>query len=143
MDKFNQGNKGGIWGKLEDVVFEEVDVENLKISLIGGPMFHEDDKSYRNTKLPREFWKVIIYVENQELKIKGFLLTQNLDELEALDLDNFKVFQVALSEIETRCGLVFDTKIKAADSFGTILNRKDVSKRQRTPIEHVKDIDWT
>jgi endonuclease G, mitochondrial len=143
MDKFNQGNKGGIWGKLEDAVFEEVDVEDLKISLFGGPVFHEDDKIYRNTKLPREFWKVIMYVENQDLKAKGFLLTQNLDELEALELDEFKVFQVALTEIETRCGLIFDTNIKTADSFGTKLNRKDIQKQQRKSIEHIKDIDWT
>ena len=143
MDKFNQGNKGGIWGKIEDAVFEEVDVENLRVSLFGGPVFHEDDKVYRNTKLPREFWKIVIYVENQELRAKGFLLTQNLDELEALDLDDFKVFQVALTEIETRCGLVFDSTIKTADSFGHKLNQKGIRLSQRKPIEQAKDIDWT
>jgi endonuclease G, mitochondrial len=143
MDKFNQGNKGGIWGKLEDAVFEEVDVENLKISLFGGPVFHEDDKLYRNTRLPREFWKVIMYVENQELKSKGFLLTQNLDELKALELDDFKVFQVALTEIETRCGLIFGRIIKMADSFSQKLSQKRVSAKQRDPIDDVKNIDWT
>ncbi len=143
MDKFNQGNKGGIWGKLEDAVFEEVEVENLRISLFGGPVFHEDDQIYRNTKLPREFWKVIMFVENQKLKAKGFLLTQNLDELEALELDDFKVFQVALSEIETRCGLLFDEVIKSADSFGQKLSSKKILIQQRNPIEHIEDLDWT
>ena len=143
MDKFNQGNKGGIWGKLEDADFEEVDVENLRVSLFGGPVFHEDDRIYRNTKLPREFWKIVMYVENQELKAKGFLLTQNLDELEALDLDDFKVFQVALAEIETRCGLIFDPTIKTSDSFGNKLSHKGIQIPQRKPIERAKDIDWT
>ncbi len=143
MDKFNQGNKGGIWGKLEDAVFEEVEVENLRVSLFGGPVFHEDDQSYRNTKLPREFWKIIMYVENQVLKAKGFLLTQNLDELEALELDEFKVFQVGLMEIETRCGFMLDEIIKAADTFGQKLRLKKVSIFQRKAIEKVADIDWT
>jgi endonuclease G, mitochondrial len=142
MEKFNQGNKGGIWGKLEDAVFEEVDVENLKVSLFGGPVFHKDDQLYRNTKLPREFWKIVMYIENEELKAKGFLLTQNLNELEALELDDFKVFQVTMTEIETRCGLIFDTAIKTADSFGKKLNLKGISIHQRKSIEHVKDIDW-
>jgi endonuclease G len=143
MDKFNQGNKGGIWGKLEDAVFEEVEVENLRVSLFGGPVFHEDDQSYRITKLPREFWKIIMYVENQVLKAKGFLLTQNLDELEALELDEFKVFQVGLMEIETRCGFMLDEIIKAADTFGQKLRLKKVSIFQRKAIEKVADIDWT
>ena len=143
LDKFNQGNKGGIWGKLEDAVFEEVEVENLKVSLLGGPVFHEDDKIYRNTKLPREFWKVIMYVERKKLKAKGFLLTQNLDELEALELDSFKVYQVALAEIETRCGFIFDEIIKFADSFGQKLGLKKTLIQQRFPIEHAADIDWT
>ncbi len=143
MDKFNQGNKGGIWGKLEDAVFEEVDVENLRVSLFGGPVFHEDDRIYRNTKLPREFWKIIMYVENQTLKAKGFMLTQNLDELEALDLDDFRVFQVSLTELETRCGIIFDKTIKKADSFGDQIKEKSVAIGQRKPIRSIKDIDWT
>jgi endonuclease G len=143
MDKFNQGNKGGIWGKLEDAVFEEVEVENLRVSLFGGPVFHENDQSYRNIKLPREFWKIILFVENQVLKAKGFLLTQNLDELEALELDDFKVFQVALTEIETRCGFIFDEIIKSADTFGLKLIQKKGSIPKRMAIEQITDIDWT
>jgi endonuclease G, mitochondrial len=143
MDKFNQGNKGGIWGKLEDAVFEEVDVENLRVSLFGGPVFHEEDRIYRNTKIPREFWKVIMYVENQELKAKGFLLTQNLNELEALELDDFKVFQVALTEIETRCGLIFDKVLKSADSFGNKLIHNKVAITSREPINSTMEIDWS
>lgn len=143
MDKFNQGNKGGIWGKLEDAVFEEVEVENLRVSLFGGPVFHDNDQSYRNIRLPREFWKIILFVENQILKAKGFLLTQNLDELEALELDDFKVFQVALTEIEARCGFMVDETIKSADTFGQKLNLKKRLFYQRKAIESVRDIDWS
>ena len=82
MDDFNQSGKGGLWGRLEDAVFEDTDVENLKVSLLGGPVFHEDDREFRGVKLPKEFWKVIVFVEDGKLKAKAFLLTQNLDQLE-------------------------------------------------------------
>ncbi|MDR4492244.1 MAG: DNA/RNA non-specific endonuclease [Candidatus Nitrosocosmicus sp.] len=143
MDKFNQSAKGGIWGKLEDAVFEEVDVDDLRISIFGGPVFHEDDQVYRNVKIPREFWKVIMFVENSILKAKGFLLTQNLDQLEAFQLEQFKVYQVGLNEIELRCEFEFDSKIKDADSFGNQLSLIKISRSQRSPIYSLKEIDWT
>jgi endonuclease G len=45
-------------------------------------------------------------------------LTQNLDQIEAFQLDEFKVYQVGLSEIESRCEFEFSSKIKDADYFG-------------------------
>ena len=84
MDDFNQGQRGGLWGRLEDAVFEDTDVEDLKVSLFGGPVFRDDDRNFMNVKLPREFWKVIMFVEDGKLKAKGFLLAQNLDQLKSL-----------------------------------------------------------
>ena len=86
MDDFNQSQRNGLWGRLEDAVFEETDVENLKVSVFGGPVFREDDREFREVKIPREFWKIILFVEGQKLKAKAFLLTQNLDQLEAFEL---------------------------------------------------------
>jgi hypothetical protein len=40
-----------------------------------------------------------LLVERGELKAKAFLLTQNLDQLETLGLDEFRVFQTTLDEI--------------------------------------------
>ncbi|MBT2368848.1 DNA/RNA non-specific endonuclease [Streptomyces sp. ISL-10] len=59
----------------------------------------EDDRFFRDVQIPREYWKVIAFSENGELKAKAFLLTQNLNQLEALELDEFRVFQVNLSGI--------------------------------------------
>jgi endonuclease G len=143
MDDFNQSRRGGLWGRLEDAVFEDMDVENLKVSIFGGPVFHENDREFRGVKLPREFWKVIAFVEDQKLKAKAFLLTQNLDELEAFELDRFKVFQVALTEIEGRCGLKFAAILKAADSMAERLSRQPEALSERKPLESLEDIDWS
>lgn len=143
MDDFNQSVRGGLWGRLEDAVFEDTDVENLRVSLFGGPVFREDDREFRGVMLPREFWKVITFVEGQKLKAKAFLLTQNLDELEVFELDQFKVYQVALTEIEGRCGLKFAAALKAADSVGERLSRRPEAPSQRKPLATLEDIDWS
>jgi endonuclease G len=143
MDDFNQSSRGGLWGRLEDAVFEDTDVEDLKVSVFGGPVFHDDDREFRDVRIPREFWKVIVFVEDGTLKAKGFMLTQNLDELEALELDEFRVFQVALAEIETRCGISFPEVLKTADSIGERLARRPEALSTRRPLETQADIDWS
>ena len=143
MDNFNQSGQGGLWGRLEDAVYEDNDLENLRVSLFGGPVFRENDREFRGVKLPREFWKVIAFIEGQKLKAKAFLLTQNLDELELFDLDEFKVYQVALAEIEGRCGLTFAAALKAADSVGERLSRQPVALSQRKALASLDDIDWS
>lgn len=143
MDDFNQSGLGGLWGRLEDAVFEDTEVEDLKVSVFGGPVFHDDDREFRDVQIPREFWKLIVFVENGKLKAKAFVLTQNLDELEALELDEFRVFQVAVTEIESRCGLTFPAALRAADSVGERLARRPEALRDRKPLGSQADIDWS
>ena len=143
MDDFNQGQRGGLWGRLEDAVFEDTDVEDLKVSLFGGPVFRDDDRNFINVKIPREFWKVIVFVEDGILKTKAFLLAQNLDQLRAFELDEFKVYQVALTEVEERCGLIFPDVLKGADSVGRHLKSQREVVSERKPLASLKDIDWS
>ncbi|MEU9154329.1 DNA/RNA non-specific endonuclease [Streptomyces sp. NPDC048417] len=137
MDDFNQSAKNGLWGELEDAVFADVDVDDLKVSVFGGPVLQDDDRVYRDVKIPREFWKVIAFVERGELKAKAFLLTQNLDQLEALDLDEFRVFQVTLDEIEERAHIRFPTALHKGDH---LLVPEAVAERR--PLDDLADIHW-
>lgn len=141
MDNFNQSGLGGIWGKIEDAVFEEVDVENLKISVFGGPIFRDDDRVFRGVKIPREFFKVLAFVESGKLKTRAFLLAQSLDQLELLDLNQFRVFQVALTEVETRCGFKFPANLKTGDTFAETIERLPETV-QRPWLESIADIKW-
>ena len=142
MDSFNQSSRGGIWGKLEDAVFEDVEVDNLRVSVISGPVFNQNDRRYRNVQIPVEFYKVLAFVEDGRLKAKGFLLTQNLDQLEVLDLNEFRVYQVALVEIEQRCGLKFPANLKAADAMPEVLSKLAESVAERQPLDSLSDILW-
>lgn len=141
MDNFNQSGLGGIWGKIEEAVFEETDVDNLKVSVFGGPIFRNDDRVFRGVKIPREFFKVLAYVENGKLEARAFLLTQSLEQLEVLDLNQFRVFQVALGEIETRCGFKFPANLKAGDTFAERIERMAESA-ERPALESLADIKW-
>ncbi|HET6760740.1 MAG TPA: DNA/RNA non-specific endonuclease [Gemmatimonadaceae bacterium] len=117
---FNQEAKGGIWGELEDAIFSEDDVEDLRISVLGGPIFSPDDFRYRDVLVPRSFWKIVAYVENGTLRAKAFVLTQDDLEtkLESLGLDEFKVFQLTLADLSERTSLSFG-KLASADAMAT------------------------
>ncbi|MFD0277445.1 DNA/RNA non-specific endonuclease [Kitasatospora sp. NPDC127111] len=138
MDDFNQSKRNGLWGRLEDAVYEEVDVDHLRISVFGGPVFQDDDRLFRGVRIPREFYKVIAFSEGGNLRAKAFLLTQNLEQLEALDLDEFRVFQVNLTELEDRTKLRFDPELHRAD---TLVVPEVLTDRQ--PLASLADIDWS
>ncbi len=119
-ESFNQSSKGGIWGELENAVLTEVDVEDLRVSVMGGPIFREDDPVHRGVKIPREFWKLIAYTDTADgkFKVRAYQLTQRdlLTDLEALELDPFRIFQISLDRLEEETGLAVDS-LKEADTF--------------------------
>ena len=137
MDDFNQSSQNGVWGRLEDALFADVDVEDLKVSVFGGPVFSDDDRVYRGVQLPREYWKVLAYRESGRLTARAFLLTQSLDQLEALDLTEFRVFQISLAELAARTSLAFPDVLRDADTL-TVPEALD----RRAPLRDTDDIQW-
>ena len=110
-ERYNQSKRAGLWGRLEDAIYEDVEVENLRISLAGGPILQDDDLEYRAIQIPREFWKVISFKDaaDGKFKVKAYILSQNnlLDDIEVLELDPFKLYEVSLDELENRTDLDF------------------------------------
>jgi endonuclease G, mitochondrial len=106
---FNQSAAHGLWGSLEDAIFSEVDVEDLRVSVIGGPIFADNDPIYREIKLPKQFWKIIYFREagNPAIRAKGYVLTQAdlLNQLEVLELPKFEVYEVSIPRIGEMTGL--------------------------------------
>ena len=137
MDDFNQSARDGVWGRLEDAVFADADVEDLRVSVFGGPVLAADDRVYRGVGIPREYWKVLAFREDGVLRARAFLLTQALDHLQLLDLDEFRVYQVALPEIEARTGLRFPDALRAADL--PVLPELAGGRR---PLDGLADIRW-
>jgi endonuclease G len=105
--------------------------------VFGGPVFQDDDRVYRGVQLPREYWKVLVYREDGRLSARAFLLTQGLDQLEALELDEFRVFQISVPELQARTGLRFPDVLRDADTLAV-----PEALDRRAPIEGIDDIRW-
>jgi endonuclease G, mitochondrial len=108
---FNQSERHGLWGRLENAVLEQTDVQNLRVSVLAGPLFKDTDMTYRKIRVPSDFWKLVAYVDADDgaLHVRAFLLTQEnlLDDIEALDLDEFRLWQLSVAALEQRTGLDF------------------------------------
>lgn len=137
MDDFNQSSRDGLWGRLENAVFADVEVEDLRVSVFGGPVFQTNDRIYRGVQLPREYWKIIAFQEAGVLKARAFLLSQNIDQLEALELDEFRVFQLSVTEIEQRTGLRFPGVIHDANTTAA-----PEGLATREPLAGLYQIGW-
>jgi endonuclease G len=118
LDDFNQSMKHGLWGQLEDAIYADVTVDDLRISVLGGPIFKANDLAYRNVLVPRSYWKVIGYVEDGTLKAKAYVLTQDdlESKLESLGLEPFNLYQVAIRELGGLTQLDFGP-LTAADTM--------------------------
>lgn len=138
MDDFNQSKHNGIWGRLENALYENVDVQDLRASVFGGPVFHPDDRTYRGIALPSEYWKLLVYQNQGTLKARAFLLTQNLEHLRALlALDEFRVYQITIDELEHRTQLHFPTPVKEAGQLAAV---REIAERK--PLASLADIEW-
>jgi endonuclease G len=108
-EAFNQSDANGLWGELENAIFEDVDVADLRLSVIGGPILGGSDPLYRDTRLPRQFWKVLYFRKagDATIQAKGYVLTQAdlLNQLEVLELPEFSLYEVPISRIGEMTGL--------------------------------------
>lgn len=117
---FNQSSRKGLWGELENALFEEAEIARLRVSVLGGPLLRSKDLEYRGIQVPTDFWKVLAYVDEADgrLRAKAYILTQDdlLNDIEAFDLDPFRLYQVSLAELERKSGLRFGA-LGDADDF--------------------------
>ena len=66
-----------LWGKLEDHVASQGKKHNQKLCIFNGPVFRKTDEKYRGIQLPKEFWKVVAFVNDAgKLGAAAFILTQ-------------------------------------------------------------------
>ncbi|MDH4180001.1 MAG: DNA/RNA non-specific endonuclease [Armatimonadota bacterium] len=135
-EAFNRSSLHGLWGSLENAIFEDVDVEDLRVSVMAGPIFRETDLAYRESRVPREFWKLIAYVDSadSQLKAKAYILTQDdlLHNIEALELDPFRLWQASIGELEHRANLTFGD-LREIDAFVPEYVLEEMAEGERLP----------
>jgi len=135
---FNQSS-GGVdnWGDLENHVLAEA--ANERLCVLAGPVLAASDEVFvgvgergvpLRAKIPARYWKVIVARDLDGLAAYGFVLEQDLSnvELEFSVPPEFAPRMYPLGEIEAMTGVVFDAGIRDADQYETVRGG-EVSRR--------------
>ena len=133
---FNRSNHKDNWGALEDVVLKQA--SDQKLTVFSGPVLSAGDRRFVGVdeaskvriQIPEAYWKVVVAVDEGELRTFAFLLRQNLSAtpLEFAVTPAWEQKMVALSELEEMIGIVrfpkvvHDSDQKGRDA-GTIVER--------------------
>jgi endonuclease G, mitochondrial len=81
------------------------------------------------------------YIEQGRLKVKAFLLSQNINQIEILDLDAFKVYQLSLSEVSDRTKIDFPRELIDADTFVVPQAISEI-ETDRKYLSTIEEIVW-
>ena len=137
---FNQSGAGGLWGRLEDALLEFATLDGARVSVQAGPVLAPDDLMYRGTLVPREYWKLLAYVAQGQLRVRTFLLVQDTDAIEGILFDDFAVYQVDLEYLSQRTGLSFDPALVTAENADA--DATSVAPSARVRLHAVSDVQW-
>lgn len=112
MQSFN----GSIWLSLEDYALQNAREDGMKISVMTGPIFDDNNDPVKyGVKIPIAFWKVIAFIHDDtgNLSATGYSISQD-DYLEVPEFvyGKFKTFQRSLKWIEAQTGLTFGSLTK-------------------------------
>jgi endonuclease G len=100
-----------LWGRLEEHISSQGREGKRKLSIFNGPVFRTRDTSYRGVKIPKEFWKVVVFKDDAgEPGAAAFVLTQaeliqGLEE--EFDVGEYRAVQVRIEDLETKTNLDF------------------------------------
>lgn len=134
---FNQSKE--LWLGLEDHVLAYADATAQHISVFTAPVLAGDDPAYRGIGVPRRFFKIAAWVQDDgmprpapRLRAAGFVLDQS--ELIALEegllavppLGGFRTFQVPIADIEVLAGVDLSPLVSAdvLDAAGLLPDRR-------------------
>lgn len=101
------------WKGLEDYAIKNARKHNLLVSVFTGCIFKSDDRKLNGVQIPAKFWKVIVLKKSDEsLSATGYIINQadlieDITERDMFVYDQFKTYQVNISDIEMETGLNF------------------------------------
>jgi endonuclease G len=118
---FNEQAK--YWAGIEDYVLDNSRAEHERVTVFTGPVFTNDDPNYRYVKVPKQFWKILVRVENDIVLATALLADQSSlfgklpEGIERFD-DTSKIsqYQTSVKVIEKITGLDFGS-LRDSDTF--------------------------
>ena len=115
---FNQSSKATkkkllLWGNIENHIAKQAThVESKKVSIFNGPVFRQNDRKHRGLPIPREYWKIVVFRNNENKpRALAFVLSQAA-LIKTLPTEDFMigpydVYQVKVRELEMKTKLDF------------------------------------
>ena len=119
--EFNQGQT--LWAGLEDYILNNADNSDLKVTVINGPVFDdENDQPYRGILIPKEYFKVVTMVKTSgKLSATAYVVSQakliSSMKDEEFVFGQFRTFQIPIARLEQKTGLDFG-KLRTVDPLG-------------------------
>ncbi len=117
--RFNEGKN--LWQGLENYLLDTATQEDRRLSVFTGPVFAADDPVYEGVQVPKQFWKVAVWVRpDGSMGAAGFLVSQE-ELLTAMGLEAAaeqvaRTFQARISAIEKLTKLDFG-RLRTVDTF--------------------------
>jgi endonuclease G len=131
-EAFNQSGQAGIWGRFEEHIQREVKAEGGRMTVFAGPVLNPEDPRHgygegTEIQVPMEFWKVVVCVGQSdgpaEKLAYGFVFdqTEPVKRLgyERMNMEDYEVYQMPITEITKKTGIVFDPSVVEADVLET------------------------
>jgi endonuclease G, mitochondrial len=143
------------WRALEDYVLNNARAKREKVSVFTGPIFDDDEdfdwdrgrEDMEGFKVPREFWKLILRIEDGALQATALVADQAplIDYLpefirrgeaasRGLPYEKVKKYHVSMRELARRTKFTFDAEVMSADTY-----RRSGNAEARE-VESIEDI---
>jgi len=136
------------WLDLENWLLQRADQNQQKLSVFTAPVFSDDDINYRGTKIPGQFWKVVVLQRESDHQVAAaaFMMSQedllkNLDNKqqpgrgekdgEIVPTEEVAPYQVTIEQIEKLTGLDFGG-LKSIDAFALFQEKQKAEQARGT-----------
>lgn len=105
MGAFNQKT----WLGLENYILGNARVWREKVSVFTGPVFREDDREYREARIPSAYWKIIAFLSDDGAPSATAYIVDQDNELRSLEaaFGRYKTYQRSVADVEKMTGLQF------------------------------------
>ena len=143
---FNSGRK--LWLGLEEWIGATSDDENFRVTVFSGPVFKSRDPKRATMKVPLEYWKIVVWNDDGELRATGMVANQKklipklvrggeaAEDLGTLPAKLSELNrQVSIAAIEDLTGLSFG-KVKSYDTLGGAESKSAEGR----PVERYEEI---